>query len=302
MANTWLVNSNAEMDDWEKLVIYRDGKPVFQAFGHQCQKYGHFIETLTGWWGSPGASRQYALERPFGGLTTTPTVCGARTITITGWSYCESDVHAIRVARQLPGDIFLADGQTHTYAMETYGFETTLWAPIELDGSFICDPVTYQREVTWQIPLRTLSPYVYGPLQSIQVIPQAATYGLQFPLFEPGYLDWGDYITNTGELINEGNQPAWPTVTLMGNSPAGCHIDDGWGNRVTYRGPIGKSGVMLDFESGQVITASGSESMEYVTRRDWWSIPPGALRRPRIVPIQEDTIVYAKIDFRPAYL
>lgn len=302
MANTWMVNCNADMDDWEKLIIYRDGQPVFQAFGHQVQEFGHFIETLSGWWGSPGASRQYGLERPFGGLTQSPTVCGPRTITIAGWSYCETDEHAVQVARRLPGDIFLADGEVHSYAMETYGFDTVLWAPVELDGAFISDPVTYEREVKWQIPLRTLSPYVYGPLQSIQITPRGADFGLQFPLFMPDYLDWGDINWTPNTLTNTGNQPAWPTVTLVGNSPAGCHIDDGWGHRVTYRGPITKTGVMLDFESGQVITANGSPTMEYVTKRGWWSVAPGARVTPRITPIQEDTVIYAKIDFRPAYL
>lgn len=289
------------MDDWEKLNIYRDGALVFQAFGHQTSEFGNFIETLTGWWGSPGASRQYGLERPFGGITQSPTVTQPRTITIAGWSYCETDMHAMRVARQLPGDIFLMDGQVHTYELETYGFGTVLWAQVELDGAFICEPTTFEREVSWQIPLRTTTPYVYGPLQQVQIAPRSATYGLQFPLFQPDYLDWGDTRWQRNTLSNNGNQPAWPTIYLEGNSPAGCHIDDGRGHRVTYRGPIGRSKVVLDFESGTART-SGGDTNEFVTRRDWWSVAPGSSVAPTITPIQDDTVIFATIDFRPAYL
>lgn len=301
MGNTWNVNSNAEMNDWEKLIIYRDNKPVFTAYGHQTSQYGNFLETLTGWWGSPGANRQYGLERPYGGLTSSPVVCGARTITLTGWSYCQDDVSAIRTARNLPGDIFLSDGKVHSYALETYGFETTLWAPVELDGAFISNPVTYQREVEWQIPLRTLTPYVYGPLQTIQVVPHGTKYGLQFPLFKPGYLDWGESRATKATIWNEGNQPAWPKVTLTGNSPAGCRIGDNRGHSVVYRGPIGSVPITLDFEAGQVTTSAG-DTNQLVTKRNWWSVPPNTGVLPIITPLQEDTVIYATIELRSAYL
>lgn len=302
MGNTWQVNSNADMNDWEKLVIRRDGRQVFSAHGHQSSEFGNFIETLSGWWGSPGAARQYGLERPFGGFTQSPTVTQPRTITITGWSYCESDVHAIRTARSLPGDIFLMDGKVHTYELETYGFETTLWAQVELDGAVICEPTTYEREVSWQIPLRTITPYVYGPLQEVYIVPEGTRIGLQFPLFEPGYLDWGSNTYARPYLTNDGNQPAWPKVTLTGNSPAGCYIEDGRGHSVIYRGPITSSGVVLDFESGMATTTGTISTMEYVTKRDWWSVAPGSRVTPRVRAIQEDTAIYAKIELRPAYL
>ena len=180
------------------------------------------------------------------------------------------------------------------------------WCDVRLDG----DPkVTAVVEddfgrVEWELPLYAPDPHLYGPERTVQATTAAAGYGLVWPLFDSGVLDWGaDGPAANGTLWNAGTVDAWPVVTVVGNAASGFVLSDGQGHEVVYRGAVTvQAPVTVDFASGSAVQ-SGSDRGELLTGRGWWCVPAnGGSVTPAVRPLQAGTSCRANFVCYDVYL
>lgn len=143
--------------------------------------------------------------------------------------------------------------------------------------------------VEWELPLVAPDPYLYGPPSTWQVFPAGVDAGLVWPLFSDGdVLTWGDSGDSQPppQVENRGTAPAWPIVRVEGDFPSGFRLGDGSGRWVTWQRPVALGvPVVIDFAAHSV-TVGGSDQSWALVEREFWSIPPGGVVQPVLVPIQ----------------
>ena len=167
-----------------------------------------------------------------------------------------------------------ADGRL--MRLERHAGPDVRWCDARLDG----DPkVTAVVEddfgrVEWELPLYAPDPHLYGQERTVQATTPGDGYGLVWPLFGAGALDWGvNGPGGSGTLWNAGTVDAWPTVTVVGNAASGFVLGDGLGHEVVYRGAVTvQAPVTVDFAAGSAVQ-SGSDRGELLTGRGWWRVP-----------------------------
>lgn len=249
------------------------------------------LTDLDGYFGGVGV-RSNDTDRMDSGVFGGPVFRSGREITVSGAVDCESVTEAERVARELSGMFGPTDGGDSYGTLRAVRHPFDLTAEVRLDGKPTI-AVTRDRFggragriVTWQIPLYAPDPRLYGPAKEYIATPPGDDYGLDWPLFGDGLLDWGEIQGVNPAIWNNGNAPAFPSIVVSGTIPSGFQLGDGTGNWLIWQNMVTPSSpVVFDFSTHQVLV-NGSDQTASLSRRDWWSIPPESAISLRFLPIQ----------------
>ena len=253
---------------------------------------------LSGWYG--GVSVSHAMPQRLGhGLYAGTTLDGGRHLSVS--IDCDNgspELHALD--RMLSG--LARHGQDVTVSVATPD-GLTLTTVARLEDSPTADRASH-RLTRWLLPLVCPDPHLYGPAQSVRVSTPAADYGLDWPLFANGdVLTWGSGadLTVSGQIVNAGNAPASPTVTVYGDFPSGVSIGDGSGQTVVFAGVVTpQSPLVLDF-AAHTATVGGEDRSHMLTGRGFFQVPPGGVLRP-VLRAAGVGSGYADVQVRSTYM
>lgn len=129
------------------------------------------------------------------------------------------------------------------------------------------------------IPLVARDPLKYGPTEILTTGLPVSSGGLAFPIVFP--IDFGT-VGNSGRVVTTNSGEA-ETVSLIevtgglgGGFSAAC-VELGREIRFERQIPLGST-VSVDLRTGQAFIDGQSPVSGSLTRRDWWTVPPGETR------------------------
>jgi hypothetical protein len=160
--------------------------------------------------------------------------------------------------------------------------------------------------VEWVCP----DPLRYGVPTGFPTAFPTAGGGLRFPLFTNGtvgvgHLDFGLPGTSGRVTVsNPGTAAAWPQFTVVGPVP-----DEGFdvvcvetGERLTYAtGVSAGSTVVMDSATGRVLLNGDADRSGFLTRADWFSVPPGGTCTVAFLPRGVSSAAVLTVTLRPAW-
>lgn len=155
----------------------------------------------------------------------------------------------------------------------------TLTATVSVSGSIEIDPLT-DKAARVLARFIAYDPVKYGPERNLVTGLPTAGGGLTYNLFDPaGALDYGAN-GNLGrvQLSNAGTAEVWPRLRIDGGLASGFfaqRLDTGQTVRYDRVVPLG-SWVEVDFSTGAVVVDGVSDGSTYLTRGEFFSVPPGA--------------------------
>lgn len=121
-------------------------------------------------------------------------------------------------------------------------------------------------------------PRRYGPVSTVAAQPAGvgSADGLQFPLFTPGYLDFGAFEVSGGfYLANAGTADSWPVFRVRGSLGSGFTItSNGRVLKFEAEVPLGSEVVLSPFAGGRAVMG-GVDVTHYLTGSDWAPVGPG---------------------------
>jgi hypothetical protein len=152
----------------------------------------------------------------------------------------------------------------------------------------------------WKLELYAPDPRLYGSVMNLQITDSTVTGGIDYPMDYP--LNYGgDTKVQAMAMYNAGNTDSWPVFTVVGNFYMGFHITNNAGSIVTYEGIVSMTApVEIDMGRGTAMQ-SGVDKSAMLTRRDWFSIPPGGSIQPMFYPI-EDSVGWCDIMYRDTWI
>lgn len=130
-----------------------------------------------------------------------------------------------------------------------------------------------------EIPLFAADPRKYRQHAPVGAKPAGAETldGLHYPLYENGYLDYGDFSIAGGfYLHNAGKAQSWPTFTVIGGMDEGFTITSGE-KVLRFEGavPVGQACVLSPYTGGRAIL-NGVDRTDLLTQSDWAPVNGGA--------------------------
>lgn len=137
------------------------------------------------------------------------------------------------------------------------------------------------RKARFQVPLVATDPRKYSPVQVLEPVGPAggADEGLEFPLFDDGYLSFGSFSpTGLQYITNNGTAESWPIFKVRGTLAEGFQIISG-ADVIEYPVLVGTGEeVMLSPYAGGRATLGGVDVTHRLTQSAWPSILPGETR------------------------
>lgn len=246
-----------------------EAKPTYPSSGWVCRR-------LQGWY-SGAPIRDDALDRPAsdGAFGVSRAYRSARPLRFEGALFAATTEQAIGELWRAFSAV-QADGRP--FPLSVTDETGTLTATVSLSGAVEIEPET-DRVARVTARFIAYDPVKYGPLRQLVTGLPTAGGGLTYSLFDPaGTLDYGAN-GNLGrvELTNAGTAEVWPTVRVDGGLAGGFfaqRLDTGQTVRYDRVIPVG-SWVEVDFASGAVVVDGESDGSTYLTRGEFFSVPPG---------------------------
>lgn len=247
-----------------------EAKPNYPSTGLVCRR-------LQGWY-SGAPVRDDAVDRPAsdGAFGVSRAYRSARPLRFEGALFAATTEEAIAGLWRHFSAI-QADGRP--FPLSVTDATGTLTATVSLSGSTEIEPET-DRVARVAARFIAYDPVKYAaPRQLVTGLPTAGG-GLTYNLFDPaGALDYGAN-GNLGrvELTNGGTAEVWPRVRVDGGLADGFFVqrlDTGQTVRYDRVVPLG-SWVDIDFATGAVVVDGVSDGSTYLTRGEFFSVPPGA--------------------------
>lgn len=237
---------------------------------------GLVYRRLDGWYGSP-PNRASAIDRPAsdGAFGIIKTYRSARSLTFDGSLFATTPNAAALLWQAFAA--IQADGRPITISLEDdLG---TLNVTASLDGAVRVEEINpYAANVS--AVFVCYDPLKYGAERTLTTGLPTAGGGLAYNLFNPaGALDYGAN-GNLGrvQLTNSGTAEVWPRLRIDGGLADGFfaqRLDTGQTVRYDRVVPLG-SWVDVDFATGAVVVDGVSDGSTYLTRGEFFSVPPGA--------------------------
>lgn len=260
-----------------------------------------FVTRLDGWFDGTEVSTNRT-ERIGDGTFRAPTRRTGRKLTLTVVQECASTEAAVAAARAVSGAFRSGVGDGTLVIADEW--DTLTAEHLQIDGNV---KVALERDnhfVEWEIPLFAPDPYLYGPQQSTTVHSPGAGVGLVWDLFADDVLDWGSALPGGVELVNLGNQPAYPVAVVHGDMPSGFRLDVHGAltgvTSVTFAGHVSlNSPCVVDFAAGRV-TNGGSDQSYLLTSRHWGGVLPGGTATATLAPLSQG-YGWADLNLRSTY-
>lgn len=266
------------------VTLTRGASKIFEAHGSGAGP-GNWVTDLRGWDGSPGVRTDGNFPRSTIGTTARPTIYDGRAISIFGETDC-IDVAATMQAETEIGGLFRSDFEDNApVTLRIVHHDQDLSAVVDLDGIISAKADCTRLSVIWTIPLLAPDPRRYGPVREGSLLPIGTGRGLRWPLFESGYLDWGEAVNTTVTITNAGTSDAYPVFRVMGNMASGFALVSGDRALIFGQPVYPQSPVTVDM-AGHV-WVGGMERSVWLTRREWFSVPAKGAIQVQLVPLQQ---------------
>ena len=257
----------------EKLYLTDPLGVVLEAwFNRQLNPLGSHISGITGWYGGVGVHTEQSALLGDGAAPDWVRRTG-RNITVSGFYGGLSSSSSTSVARALSGLFGGARNESlGELTIEHGGFET-LTCQVQLDSDVKVVRSPHAGIVEWQLQLYAPDPRLYGVPRTSQVPVMGNGIGLQYDLFLPGMLYFGEDVAVPLSLSHAGNSTAYPVYTVMGDYPYGFSIlQDGL--EINYVRPAFSNAPVTIDTSGTVLV-NGMDRTGDVVAAVWAGIKPG---------------------------
>lgn len=209
---------------------------------------------------------------------------GSRPITLEATLVYDSDVQRHHASNELAS--VLGEGLEGVLTVDVDGVGP-LSCSVFLDGQPQHRFVDDRYAIAVQIPMVSPDPWRYGHSRTSQIYPAGFGEGLEYRLFSgpAGVLSYGNSVPSSKVVLhNAGTQRSYPVFTVRNDFASGFTLI-GDGRTVEFQGPVyPQSPVVVDMRGKA--TQSGQDVSHLLTRREFFSIPPGGSLQPRIISRQ----------------
>ena len=241
----------------------------------------HIVTSLNGWWGGVGTKGEDLTLLGHGSYIS-DRKRESRAITLEATMIYRSDEERRVASRYVSG--VLGSGASGTLTTDADG--VTLSTEVFLEGS-VSHEFVGQNAIRVQIPMTAPDPRLYAEPRTYQLYPAGFGEGLEYPPFSTdGVLTYGNSVpTSKIAIKNNGNFEAFPKFIIKGTFPSGIRLTEG--SRVVEF-PVAifpQTPVVVDMRGS--VTLRGDDQSYLLTRRDWFSAPPGGTIQPRITALQQ---------------
>jgi hypothetical protein len=214
-----------------------------------------------------------------GGFAPNRTYRSPKVMSINGFCYGGTTMEAIENAWQRIAAI-APDGEAMTLTVTDDSSDVKSMR-VWLNGNPQVLPFR-NNAARFQIPIVASDPRKYGPVQTALSQPPgtSSTVGLAFPLFAPGYLDFGVFApAGLFYISNDGTAETWPTFTVLG--VVGVEGFQILSNEQTIEYaaavPSGSQVVLSPYAGGRA-SVGGVDVTSNLTQANWPSVKPGQTR------------------------
>jgi len=238
------------------------------------------VENLQGWYSSP-AMRVDVEDRPNadGAFGSVRNYRAARALRFSGHLLGESVV----AAQEELYDAFAAiqaDGVPFQFSVETDAGTRTTTATLQGEAEVTPHPDFIGASVVARFVC--YDPIKYGPAQTAQTGLPDVGGGLEYELGEPSEALYYGALGDLGRvtLTNSGTAETWPVFEVSGVLDGGFYLQNlDTGDVLRYDGvvPAGST-VSIDTRTGEVLVDDTSDASTYLTRDEFFSVPPGGTR------------------------
>jgi len=152
-------------------------------------------------------------------------------------------------------------------------------ASVKLAGKIRWDVSVEDSVVDFEIPVMAKDPRTYGPDVIVSTGLPTSGGGIAFPITFP--IDFGTPGTpGRAVTTNAGEAETYTRIDVTGGLGGGFSaVCVETGQEVRFERPIPLGSVIaVDFRTGQAIIDGQSPVSSSLTRREWWTNPPGVLR------------------------
>lgn len=137
----------------------------------------------------------------------------------------------------------------------------------------------------WKIELYSPDPRLYGVEKVIQIQDGSEPGGIKYSLSYP--IDYGNAPDIQPSFVaNTGNTTAWPKFKVYGQLPSGFTIDNGLGQKITYKNAVTNSAPVLINTLDGTATQNNMDKSQFLSERNWWGIRPKSTMKPIFKPDQ----------------
>lgn len=291
------------------IAIVGDGQQwMFSNDWDVCEANGWLhVEDFDGWYGGVGAAVTPDTKRfQRHGSFPAPSIRGPRKmdLTLTWLDTIEDSLGSYSHFSRLASGIAWDYGP---YAMTVREQGETLSTLVQLDGEIQHKAVIEHGETAFRIkiPLRAQDPFLYGPEHVYTVRPNSKSLVLMDPMFkETGngeqVMDWLYDAPEYVRLTNPGTATAYPTYTVVADSPMGVRLSAG-GQTIEYALPLFPNSPLTLDMSGHA-TMNDRDVSSRLRKREWHSIPPRGGSVTPIVDFFEGGSGYVTASVRPTYI
>lgn len=255
------------------------------------------VTKLEGWFGGV-TIRNNHVERLGDGLFAADMRRGGRKLTLGVFEKYDSERAVLERARQISGAYRSGEPGNGVLSVTT-DFTGELSAiGVALDGEPRIVHDLDRLIVQWELPLVCPDPALHGPLQETAAFTPNLGAGLEFVLFDDddgpvttGVLEFGDQPPAAATLVNAGNAPAFPVVTVVGEMTSGFRLrltgdkdrPGPWG--VTWASAVRADSGPVVVDMSGAITVGGVDQSWAATQRDWGGVEPGGVCSVSIEPL-----------------
>lgn len=246
--------------------------------GHKKPDQGLYWTDLVGWNGVPDLrGTPDLIPGAHGRFKRSVYLRDSRAITLVGHILCDTHRELVAVKDRLESALAEGGGSMIVATGEAGAWERF----VEID-TLVIEPDHGRAYTKFTVDMVAPDPRRYGPV--IRVGPAGlpvSTGGVRFPQSTP--FNFGS-VSDAGRLIvhNAGLIPLHPIIEVEGGFSTVSVQDIVGGNRLTLEHPVPVGGsVFLDSRVRRV-TADHQEVTRWLTRREWFSVPPGEEREYRL--------------------
>lgn len=151
----------------------------------------------------------------------------------------------------------------------------------------------------FQLPLRSDSPFLYGPWRESTLHPVGAGVGFEFvPFSRAGVISFGSAVSTDERIWNEGNASSAPQFVVTATSAGFAVGLDG--SRVTYPHATFPD-VPVTVNMAGAVYVGGVDQSHLLGERGWATVPSGGTSVPKFEFLQGGT-GWAKVRHRDTYI
>lgn len=233
------------------------------------------VRTLEGWEELPPSRYDKKPRTHSHGAHPTKVWSDERLVTVEGW--CWTAAERDRQLTEFQRRMTFHDGE-EPLTLTVAGRTLTAWAQLITARPMLIRGEWGLGRFGWLAQWRCPDPRRYGATNTISTGLPTPGGGLEFPLFEDGFLDFGE-LGDTGQIVlsNPGTAAASILFAVTGGLPEGYEVSAS-GQRLTYPVEVPPRQVInLDTADGSVLVEGTASRRGNLTRAEWMHVPAAAV-------------------------